>query len=114
MNRAHLRIAIAAIVVASGVTCSGVTQPTQVAGLSITSVVPASGPTSGGTSVTVHGHNFTQSTGVRFGSVPATVQFGSSNAVIAIAPPHAAGVVDVTVVVGGATASLTNAFTYAN
>jgi hypothetical protein len=114
MNRANLRIAIAAIVIVSGVNCSDVTQPTPVAGLSITSVSPTLGPASGGTSVTVNGHNFTPSVGVRFGSAPASVQFVNSNQVIAVTAPHAAGAVDVVVVLGGATTSLSSAFTYSN
>jgi hypothetical protein len=114
MNRTDLRIAIAAIVILFGVNCSGVTQPTPVAGLSITSVTPTSGPASGGTSVTVNGHNFTPSAGVRFGSAAGLVQLVESNRIIVITAPHAAGAVDVTVTVGGAATSLSNAFTYIN
>jgi hypothetical protein len=114
MNRADLRIAIAAIAIVSGVNCSGVTQPSPVAGLVITSVTPNSGPASGGTSVTVNGHNFTPSAGVRFGSAAALVQLVESSRILVVTPPHAAGVVDVAVVVGGATTSLSSAFTYSN
>jgi hypothetical protein len=114
MTRADLRMAIAAMVIACGVNCSGVTEPSPVPGLSITSVGPSSGPASGGTSVTVNGHNFTPSVGIRFGSAPASVQFVDSTRVIAVTAPHAAGVVDVMVVAGGATTSLSDGFTYTN
>jgi len=113
-TQANLRTAIVAIVIVSGVRCTDVTQPSPVPGLSITSVLPTSGPASGGTSVTVNGHNFTPSVSVRFGSAPASVQFVDANRVVAVTAPHAAGVVDVVVGVGGATTSLTNGFTYSN
>lgn len=114
MKRITLRNALAAIVIASGVSCSGPTEPTQAVGISITTVVPNSGPASGGTPVTVNGRNFTPSVGVQFGSVAASVQFVNSNQVIATTPPHAPGAVDVTVVAGGSSTSLSGAFTYSN
>ena len=72
----------------------------------ITSVSPGSGPTSGGTSITITGANFTGATGVSFGGASAT-SFTVVNAstITAIAPPTAAGVVLLVVTVGTRTAS---------
>jgi hypothetical protein len=54
------------------------------------------GPASGGTTVTILGNYFANVTEVLFGQVPATsVKVVSSNRIIAIAPPHDAGEVDV-------------------
>jgi hypothetical protein len=111
--RAYLRVVVAAIATACGMSCSDVTQPSRLGrGLSIESVAPTSGPTSGGTAVTLTGTNFTPSVGVRFGLAPATVQFEHPNRLIAITGPHPAGTVDVVVTLGGGTTSLANAFTY--
>ena len=84
---------------------------------SITSVSPSSGPTTGGTSVTITGTGFTS------GQDPFTVTFGSTSVtgtridnthLSATTPAHAAGAVNVTVTdKGGAPgATLNNGFTY--
>jgi hypothetical protein len=114
MTPAHVRLALAAIAIVSAVNCSDVTQPSQLPGLTLTSVTPTSGPASGGTSVTINGYNFIPSVNVRFGSAPASVQFVDANRLIAVTGPHAAGVVDVVVVSGGSSTALTGAFTYSN
>jgi subtilisin family serine protease len=77
---------------------------------SISSLNPSSGPTAGGTSVVINGSGFTGLSG------PAAVTFGGTNAtsylvnsqtqITAIAPPGAAGTVDVVVTgVNGASAT---------
>ena len=81
----------------------------------VTSVVPNSGVTAGGTAVVITGTNLTGASAVSFGGTAAT-SFTPVNAttVNATAPAHAAGTVDVTVTTGGGT-SATNAgdhFTY--
>lgn len=67
----------------------------------VTSLDQASGSTAGGTSVTIHGLNYSGNVGqlsVMFGTTPATsVTYLSDNTVVAIAPPRAAGTVHVTV-----------------
>jgi plastocyanin len=64
----------------------------------VTGVNPASGATTGGTTVTVAGTNFENGATVSFGGAMATsVTFVNSGTLTATLPPHAAGVVDVTV-----------------
>lgn len=70
------------------------------AGVTTTSLSPDHGPESGGTSVVISGSGFTSPdvTGVTFGGVPATdVTIIDDQTIVAIAPPHAAGVVGVVV-----------------
>jgi hypothetical protein len=64
----------------------------------ITSLVPASGPTAGGTRVAILGSSFQISATVTFNGVPATdVTVVSSSEVEATSPPNAPGAVDVRV-----------------
>src|SRR5207248_9321121 len=59
---------------------------------------PSSGPTTGGTSVTITGSRFTGATAVKFGANDATAFTVNSDAQItATSPAGVAGVVDVTV-----------------
>src|SRR5882672_4084153 len=78
------------------------------------SVAPASGPTSGGTSVTITGTNFVTGATVSFGGTAATnVSVVSATSITATTPAHAAGAVNVTVTNPGAqSGTLTNGFTY--
>ncbi|MGQ9592491.1 MAG: IPT/TIG domain-containing protein, partial [Planctomycetota bacterium] len=65
----------------------------------VASVSPASGPTAGGTAVSIAGTGFRSGATVRFGAadpIPAT--YISSTALAATTPPHAAGLVRVTVI----------------
>ncbi len=64
----------------------------------VTGIVPTSGPTAGGTAVTLSGANFQSGATVHFGTVAATgVTFSSATSLSAVTPAGAAGVVDVTV-----------------
>jgi hypothetical protein len=64
----------------------------------VTSVAPSSGPTAGGTAVTITGTNFVSGATVTFGGTAATgVTFVSATQIDATTPAHAAGAVDVTV-----------------
>ena len=64
----------------------------------ISSLGPKTGPTAGGTSVTVTGTGFVTGAKATFGGAPATaVVVTSPTAVTAVTPAHAAGVVDVEV-----------------
>jgi hypothetical protein len=70
----------------------------------VTSVAPATGPTAGGTKVTISGTGFTGATRVNFGTVAATsLTVTSSTSLTAISPIAAAGIVDVTIVNPGGT-----------
>lgn len=81
----------------------------------VSSVSPPSGPTTGGTTVTILGSGFTSGSEVDFGVTPATnVTFNSSTQLTVTSPAHSAGVVDVTVTTASGT-SVTSAgdhFTY--
>ncbi len=64
----------------------------------VTSLAPASGPTTGGTAVTISGADFQNGATVTFGGVAATgVAFVTSGALTAVTPAHVAEVVDVVV-----------------
>ena len=80
----------------------------------INSLSPTSGPTTGGTTVSVVGGNFQSGATVRFGGVAATgVNVTSSSNLTAVSPAHVAGPVDVVVTnTDGQIATLTGAFTY--
>ncbi|HVU60542.1 MAG TPA: IPT/TIG domain-containing protein [Mycobacteriales bacterium] len=82
----------------------------------VTSVSPASGPTAGGTSVTVTGSGFTGATAVSFGGTAGTnVVVGSDTSLTVTTPAHAAGAVNVRVTGPGgqsAVAAPADQFTY--
>jgi hypothetical protein len=60
---------------------------------SIISASPNSGPTSGGTTVTITGNSLAYASGVLFGNVPATYTIVSSTEIIATSPAESAGTV---------------------
>lgn len=71
---------------------------TQAPAPAVTSVSPNSGPTSGGTAVTVTGTNFTGATAVMFGAANATsVAIVNSTTITCISPANTAGAYHVTV-----------------
>jgi IPT/TIG domain-containing protein len=80
----------------------------------LTTVSPTSGPTSGGTSVTLTGRNFASGTTVSFGGVAATnTTVVSGTQVKAVTPAHAEGSVGVVVTnPGGQSATLANGFRF--
>jgi hypothetical protein len=87
----------------------------QLAAPAVTGVTPGSGPTAGGTVVTITGGNFTGATAVAFGGVAAaTFTVNSASQITATAPAHAAGTVDVTVRTAAGTSAQVAAdqFTY--
>ncbi len=81
----------------------------------ISSLSPASGPTGGGTSVTIAGHDFTGATAVSFGAVPAaSFTVDSDSQITAVSPPGSRGAVDVGVRNPGQSPAVgTDKFTYA-
>jgi chitodextrinase len=80
----------------------------------VNSVSPTSGPTAGGTNVTISGSLFEAGDTVTIGGVAATnVAFVNSSTLTASTPSHAAGTVDVVVKhANGQTATKTGGFTY--
>ena len=81
----------------------------------ISGVSPNSGPTAGGTAVTISGSNFRSGAGVQFGSLSARgVQIANSAQIQAVTPAESSGVVSITVKNSdGQTATAANAFTFA-
>ena len=80
----------------------------------VSSVSPTTGPTSGGTAVTITGANFATGSTVAFGANAATaVIVVNSTTIMATTPAHAAGAVSVKVTnTDGQSATLANGFTY--
>ncbi len=114
---------VAAIPMFFGACGSGMITPAtgarQNSKVTVSSIVPNSGPLAGGTVVVINGSNFSSATS----NIPPTVTFGGVAAtqvsiinplqVKAITPAHIAGAVTVQVTApGGTSADLTNAFTY--
>ena len=76
----------------------------------VTGVTPDSGVTTGGTSVTITGTNFTAATAVDFGAADASsFTVVSDTEIMAVTPDPAAGVVAVTVTTPGGTSAITPA-----
>ena len=88
---------------------------TYVAAPSVTGISPTSGPTAGGTSVTITGTNFTGATSVTIGGAAATgLSVVNATTITATTPAHAAATVDVAVTTPGGTGTGTNLYTYAS
>ncbi|HLG91434.1 MAG TPA: IPT/TIG domain-containing protein [Acidimicrobiales bacterium] len=76
----------------------------------VSSISPTSGPTSGGTTVTITGTNLSGASAVSFGSTAATsFTVNSSTQITATSPPEPAGTVDVTVTTPGGTSATSSA-----
>ena len=81
----------------------------------LSDVNPTSGPTAGGTSVTLTGSNFVIGCIVSFGGTAAmTTTIQTATTIVATTPAHSAGSVSVAVACPAGTATLTNAFTFAD
>jgi len=88
---------------------------TYVTAPTVSVVGPSSGSTAGGTVVTLGGSNLSGATAVYFGTVAATsFTVVSSTQISVVAPAHAAGMIDVTVVTAGGTSATSSVdhFTY--
>ncbi len=81
-------------------------------GPAISSVSPNTGPTAGGTAITIAGSGFAAGATVTLGGVAATVSNVTATSISAVTPPNPAGAVDVVVTSNNQTATLTNGFTY--
>src|SRR5581483_346750 len=110
---AHAAGAVDVAVTTPGGTGTGTSAYTYVAVPTVSSVSPNSGPTGGGTSVTITGTNFTGATAVTFGGSAATgVTVVSATSITATTPAHAAGAVDVAVTTPGGSGTGTSAYTF--
>lgn len=79
----------------------------------IVSVSPNTGPTAGGTAVTISGTNFGSGDQVTFGSQPAAILSVTGSTIVVTTPPGAVGVVPVTVrAPNGTSSTMTFGFTY--
>ena len=81
----------------------------------VSTVTPSSGPTSGGTTVTISGCGFQGTTAVSFGGTPAAnFVVNSDSSITATAPTHAEGTVDITVTtsIGTSATGSSDAFTF--
>jgi hypothetical protein len=80
--------------------------PPPVPAPTVSSLSPTSGPTAGGTSVTIKGTNFNGATQVLFGTVAASsFSVSSSTRINAVSPAEGAGAYDVTVTTPGGTSA---------
>ncbi len=81
----------------------------------VTAVSPDSGPTTGGTAVTVTGVDLADATAVDFGGTAGTIISNSATSISVSSPTGGAGTVDVTVTTAGGTSATSAAdqFTYA-
>ena len=90
-------------------------QYTYVRAPTVTKISATSGPTTGGTSVTIAGANLANTTAVMFGKVAVTTfTSDAANEIVVASPAGAAGKVDVRVVTAGGTSAITSKdkFTY--
>ena len=86
---------------------------TEIANVSITSIFPDRGSVNGGELVIIKGTNFTGDTSVLFGGVLAfSINIVDLNTIEAITPPHAQGLVDVTIQNAFGSVTLTNGYLY--
>ncbi|WP_293785928.1 MBG domain-containing protein, partial [uncultured Pedobacter sp.] len=91
-----------------------ITYVQAVATPTVTALSPTSGPTSGGTSVTITGTNFSGATAVTFGATAATSFTVNSATQITATAPAGTGTVDVRITTTGGTSatSVSDQFTY--
>jgi hypothetical protein len=71
----------------------------------VTKLLPKTGPTGGGTSVTITGTDLATATSVSFGSTSASFTVSSNTSITATAPAASDGIVDVTVTTAGGTSA---------
>jgi hypothetical protein len=92
-------------------------QFTYVAAPTVTNVSPSSGPSSGGTTVTISGTNLSNATAVRFGAtLVSSIKSDTATRIVVLSPPGKPGTVNVTVTTAGGTSATSSGdhFTYGN
>ena len=108
---AHAPGAVDVVVTTLGGSATSAGGFTYVPAPSITSIVPNSGPTAGGTSVVITGTNLNGGT-VTFDGTVATCTVNTATQITCTSPAHAAGPVDVVVTTSGGAATSAGGFTY--
>jgi hypothetical protein len=93
-------------------TATSLDQFTYVPGPAITSISPTTGPTAGGTTVTIDGSNLENANAVDFGSSAGTVSADSTTSITVTSPAGSAGAVTVSVTTPSGTANAPQQFTY--
>jgi hypothetical protein len=97
----------------SNTTIGSANDYTYTGGPTITSLNPATGPASGNTIVTITGTNFTSSgMVVKFDTTTAVFSFIDTETIVAVAPAHSGGTVDVSVTTPGGASPNTAADDY--
>ncbi len=113
---AHVAGTVEVIVTAltgSNTTVGTANDYTYTGGPTVTSLNPATGPATGNTVITITGTNFTASgMVVKFDTTSAVFSFIDTTTIVAVAPSHTAGTVDVTVTTPGGTSPNTAADDY--
>jgi hypothetical protein len=110
---AHAAGAVSVVVTTTSGSATAAQAFTYVGAPTITTISPTSGPTSGGTTVTITGSGFGGATSVTFGSLAATgVTVVSSTEITAITPAQAAGAVPVSLSDIGGSATAGQQYTY--
>ncbi|WP_169835025.1 IPT/TIG domain-containing protein [Pandoraea oxalativorans] len=111
---AHAAGLVDVVVTTAGGSVTLPTSFTYASAPTVTSVAPQSGPTAGGTSVTITGTNLSGATQVTFGGTNAATYTVNSGTSITATSPSGAGTVDIRVQTPGGTSAISGAdrFTY--
>ncbi|MBI5964577.1 MAG: IPT/TIG domain-containing protein [Chloroflexi bacterium] len=112
ISPAHAAGAVNVVVTTPNGTDTAVNGFTYIAAPTISSIVPNSGPTAGGTSVVITGTNLATTFHVEFGAAPASCTVDSDTQITCTSPAHVAGPVDVDVATLGGITTSVNGFTY--
>jgi hypothetical protein len=109
MHRLRFLILLALPIACAPAAPTPITLPTP----TVTAITPSLGSAEGGSAVTIEGSNFLIGSIVRFGGVDVRGSLWEGRLYVTT-PPHAAGVVDIEVLIGGGQSGrLANAYTYA-
>jgi hypothetical protein len=84
----------------------------EAASPSIVSITPASGPSAGGTRITILGANFRSDCTVKLGELFASVVSVDPSSIVAVTPPHESGFADLSVQCGNHATSAADGFQF--
>lgn len=105
---------LASVLAFCGISAGCDQTPLQPTVLTVTAIAPSGGGTGGGTRVTISGSGFRTGATVSFGGAAAVATVMSPTTIVADAPAHTAGTVDIVVTNSGSQqSSLRAAYTYA-